>query len=443
MYSWAALLSINGGRSCPPNRRADRRILAVPVAIIPDKRRKSKDRLCHGSEAPGASVGEAMICKKCHKEVPTAPYCNQCGAKQVQKQRPKSRGNGQGSVYQLPNKRYIAVKTIGYYLDEDGKKHRRTVSKHFEKRKDAVAALPLLGLDQTPDGKAKKKAATTFKQLYDLWLPTHRAGPSTIQNYKSAMKYFFPIYDVPAVDVDVDDLQECMDECPYGKPTRRNMKTTAGLIYKYGLPRGYFPEKLNLSDYLVVSGHEGIGGVGLPKDYLDKIWEVAGKTTAGDYVLCHCYLGFRPSELLALNWENYNAAEKAFIGGAKTDAGKNRTVTISPKIQPIIDKLYANNNTGPVFCTASGERMSIKVYRDLFYDLLESLGLENPIIEVNGKNKHTYTPHSCRHTFATLMKRVSGADKDKQELIGHANGEQLRYYQDVSLDDLRQITDKI
>lgn len=41
------------------------------------------------------------------------------------------------------------------------------------------------------------------------------------------------------------------------------------------------------------------------------------------------------------------------------------------------------------------------------------------------------------------MKRVEGADKDKQELIGHASAEMLRYYQDAPLDDLRKITDAI
>lgn len=41
------------------------------------------------------------------------------------------------------------------------------------------------------------------------------------------------------------------------------------------------------------------------------------------------------------------------------------------------------------------------------------------------------------------MKRVGGNDKDKLELIGYANEEQLRYYQDVALEDLRKITDAI
>lgn len=385
-----------------------------------------------------------MICRKCQQTVADGPFCCLCGAKQdVPAQRSKSRGNGQGSVYQLPNKSYIAVKTLGYYLDENGKKRRRTVSKCFKKKKDAVDALPLLGLEQTPSGKASKKAATTWKQLFDLWLPTHRAGPSTLQNYKSAMKHFAAIHNLPAAEVDVDDLQECIDECKYGKPTRNNMRTTAGLIYKYGLPRGYFPEKLNLADYLVISGEKGAGGQGLPTTYLEKIEKAQGQVPYADYVLCHCYLGFRPSELLALDITSYNPKEKAFVGGAKTAAGKGRTVTVSPKIQPIIDRLICGRTAGQVFRKLNGNEMRISDYRDVFYNVLDALDLENPTFDVHGEKRHTYTPHSCRHTFATLMKRVDGSDKDKLSLIGHANDEQLRDYQDVEFADLRKITDAL
>ena len=60
-----------------------------------------------------------------------------------------------------------------------------------------------------------------------------------------------------------------------------------------------------------------------------------------------------------------------------------------------------------------------------------------------GARRHKYTPHSCRHTFATLMKRVDAPSKYKQELIGHASEEMLKYYQDVEISDLKKITDLI
>lgn len=384
-----------------------------------------------------------MICRKCKADVPDGLYCSQCGAKQAQTARnPKSRGNGQGSVYRLPNGKYKALR-VQMYLDAEGKSRRHTVSRTFARKKDAVEALPLLDPSRRAAVKEDKKRKTTWKQLYDLWLPTHRAGPDTLGNYKAAIKYFAPLYHERCADIDVDDLQDCIDDCPRGKSTRRNMRTTAGLIYKYGIPRGYFPDKLNLAEYLTVSGEEGAGGVGLPAEYMTKLWDSSGKVPGVDYVLAQCYLGFRPSEFLALDVSDYDRARRCFVGGAKTSAGKDRTVTISPKIQPIIDRQIGERTAGQVFRAADGSDLNLKAYRQLFYGVLDALKLANPTFDVNGQRKHTYTPHSCRHTFATLLKRVQGADKDKLELIGHASDEQLRYYQDVDLDDLRKITDQI
>ena len=60
-----------------------------------------------------------------------------------------------------------------------------------------------------------------------------------------------------------------------------------------------------------------------------------------------------------------------------------------------------------------------------------------------GVKRHKYTPHSCRHTFATLAKRIKAPEKDMLELIGHTDISMTRYYQDVDLNDLRKITDAI
>lgn len=377
-----------------------------------------------------------MICNFCGKKTPNnAAFCPYCGKRiDEQTHSKKKRGNGQGSVYKRGNL-YVAAKTLGYYLDENGKKHRKVVRKSFEKKKDAIAALPTLGgADKAP------KLDATFREVYDLWFPTITAGKSTQNCYAAAFKHFRSLWFLPASEIEIDDLQECMDSCPYGKRTRQNMKTTAGLIYKYGIPRGYFPDKLNLSSYLLVRGENGAGGVGLPMDYLAEIEKKTSTVSGADLVMANCYLGFRPSEFLALKPENYNASQKAFVGGAKTDAGKDRTVTISPKIQGIVDK-YSGRNMNQFFCAPDGKTMDIKAYRELFYSVLDELGLDNPMIEVSGIKRHTYTPHSCRHTFATLMKRVAGNSKDKLELIGHSSEEMLRYYQDAPLDDLRKITD--
>ena len=130
-----------------------------------------------------------MKCRKCKAEIPDeSKYCLKCGAKQSVQQRTKSRGNGQGSVYKLPNGTWIAIKTLGYRIEPDGKSHRITRSKSgFKTKKDAVEYLPQLST-------AKKEISITFQKLYDTWMPTHKASKSTMDCYSAAMKHFQPVW---------------------------------------------------------------------------------------------------------------------------------------------------------------------------------------------------------------------------------------------------------
>lgn len=377
-------------------------------------------------------------CRKCHAELPDAArFCPACGTKQDISRKPKSRGNGTGSVYKLPNGTWIAIKVLRREIDEQGKSHRVTVSKSgFRTKKEALLYLPNLN-QQT---KQEKQKSITFKQLYDKWEPTHKKSKSTMDCYRAAMKHFLPVWNEPMVEITVDDLQECMDDVS-GKRTQENMKAVCGLLYKYAIPRNM--ATLNMGQYLVVNGTAGIGKEGLPLDALETLKKNVQNVPYADYIVAQCYLGFRPSELLDLDAGSYDKKRKAFTGGAKTEAGKNRIVTVSPKIQPIIDRLTANKIAGPIFCAENGSRMVIEEYRSKFYQALEACGIDNPIIEVNGVKRRKYTPHSCRHTFSTLMKSVQAPDKDKLALIGHTSTEMLRHYQDVDIEGLRRITDAI
>lgn len=383
-----------------------------------------------------------MKCIKCGAELPDdSIYCNLCGKKQTAEKRKntKSRGNGQGSVYQLPNKKWRAVRTIAYFCGDDNKVHRATRSRSdFKTKKEALAYLSILSNETR-----REPQKITFWELYEKWLPTHRADKSTVNCYKAAFKHFRPVWHMSISDITVDDLQECVDACGKGKRTRQNMKAVCGLIYKYGIPRGCIPENLNLAQFLVVGEGNTSHRPAFTLEELEILWASVGAVPYVNYILCQIYTGFRPSEFLAIDAINYDRKKRAIIGGAKTEAGKDRIVTISPKIQPIIDQLVKNKVSGPVFCAENGKPLSIKAYRELFYAALERCGIDNPTLEDAGTKRKKYTPHCCRHTFATLMKNVNAAGKDKLELIGHTSEEMLRYYQDVSIDDLRKITDAI
>lgn len=343
--------------------------------------------------------------------------------------RTKHRGNGQGYAIKTPQGTWKAIVTLGYQDGNPRRPVKRTKS-GFKTRKDALEYIPILKQEQQ-----KEVEEITLREAFDRWLPTHNASKSTINCYKAGFKIFEDCWYIPINNQDIDELQSCIDESESGKRTRENAKACLGLIYKWAIPRGLVANKLNLAQYLNVGDGEVKEKHAFSKEQLKVIENAIGVVPFADYIFCHCYLGFRPSAFLGLQCSNYNTEGGYFVAGTKTEAGKNRIVTISPKIQTILDRLIQQSNGGYIFGNA-GKKIALSTYRTNFYVALDALNIQK-------QEDHTLTPHCCRHTFATLMKAIDAPDKDKMKLIGHASAEQLRYYQDVNVEDLRRITDKI
>jgi integrase len=134
----------------------------------------------------------------------------------------------------------------------------------------------------------------------------------------------------------------------------------------------------------------------------------------------------RLNEMLSAKTENYNRELGYFIAGSKTEAGKDRVITISPKIAQFFEEF------GKSDFLFFDKQMAAKPFRsNIFYPALASVGIDN------------VTPHQCRHTFATLMKNVEAPATDKQKLIGHAKFEMTAHYTHTDIDSLKKITDSL
>lgn len=125
-------------------------------------------------------------CVRCGADLPEgAKFCPACGRKQQRDSRRRNRGNGTGTAYQMPNKTWKAVVTLGYELDPDHHRKRRiTRSKGgFRTKTEALEYLPeLRKVESVPE-------EITFKALYDRWLPLHenKVSHSTMLCYQAAM----------------------------------------------------------------------------------------------------------------------------------------------------------------------------------------------------------------------------------------------------------------
>ena len=369
-----------------------------------------------------------MLCKKCKREIPDdSKFCNLCGAKQIRERSSKKRGNGQGTVYKGPDGKWIAEYTLGW--DEaDGKLSRKMRRKKgFATKNEALAYIPSL-MQELPQQDMNVK----FKDLYQKWLDGHseKVTQSTINCYKSAYKYYASLYYVEIAKIKTEHLQKCIDECPHGKRTKENMKALGTSLWKYAMQLDIVDR--NYAEYIYIKKEEKAERIAFSKEQLQVMWKNVDNIPDIKYVLLLCYTGMRLSELLTALTENYFPAEGYFITGVKTDAGRNRVITISPKIQPFFKDFGKGKY---LFTDASAEKFRNRIY----YRALQELGMD----ELDGNGEHIYNPHCCRHTFATLMKNVDAPPTDKQKLIGHTKFEMTAHYTHTDLDSLRKITDNI
>ena len=347
--------------------------------------------------------------------------------------KPKVRGNGLGTAYRR-GRTWTACITIGWKTTPTGRAQaiRRTKG-GFSTKRDALAYCQQL--QAAPIEKPKM----TLQQVYDAWLPVHeaRVSKSTADCYKAAFRYFDDLHYRLMSDIDVDELQECLDACPRARRTRENMKAVIGLLYKYAIPR--HQATMNLAEYLHTGDNDKSTRPPFSPEQVERIRQRIGITPYADVVYVLIYTGFRPAELFSLTKDSYH--DGILIGGIKTEAGKDRAVPVSPRIMPIIEERVSTCH-GFLFPRENDEQMSVAYFRDCcFYPVLAAAGIQPlPTTE----HPAYYTPYSCRHTFANLLKGAPGSDVDKAKLIGHADySTTKKMYQSAELEAMKKIIEEL
>lgn len=171
-------------------------------------------------------------------------------------------------------------------------------------------------------------------------------------------------------------------------------------------------------------------------------------------MVCLCWLGYRPGELLELKKSQLFCANIAdsddddpipvwyFSAGKKTEAGRNRIVVVPDQILPyIIERTYIPG-TDLMFPMYQFDRKKEKFLG--FKQMTDNYFRENVFKPMMGRLgiAEGKVPYGARHTFANKLKRASGADRDKASLIGHSNYLFTQSaYQSTDLADLKKIVE--
>lgn len=385
-----------------------------------------------------------MDCPKCKRVIPDdAVICCYCGRKlqgDPEKRKTTKRANGTGNVYRRGTT--WTARVVDHFVKTDeNKSGLRPVWKTkggFKTKRDALNYLPTL--IQTT---INEHPPVSFETNYENWKSGYekRVSAKTMEGYAGAFKHYKKFHAVRIDRVSTVDLQTCINECKAGKRTKQLMKVVAGLVFKYAIDDNQIMR--NAAANLYIGDDETKHYEPLTEAELERV-EKSGLPYS-DYVVAMCYLGHRPTEFFAFKKEDYHEENDThyLVGGIKTEAGKNRAVTIPPKVLPIIKKRLAVEGTDLIFprydlkrngkLAGTLSQMPERYFNKFIWKpMMDKLGIVGKV------------PYATRHTYANKMKGLTGDEKDKAALMGHASYETTRkHYQSTTLAEQKAITDQM
>lgn len=288
----------------------------------------------------------------------------------------------------------------------------------------------------------------TLNAVYQKWATRKYAKISAAyaRNYTNAYRYLAPLYNTPLPNIDVDDLQEAIDNCPPSASARQKVQVLLNQLSKFAIPRRIITNPLTQG--VDFSGQRPAKRLVFTQNQIHILEQYARKKTntywhAARVLLCLIFTGFRPNELMDIKLSMCNLKDRKIVGGGKTLAGTDRTVPILPAIYAFVgewylDGYFADPKGDPYLIRNSkGGRMNYHNWRARhFYPLMLQLGFIPPDVSPHLDTMPHLTPYCARHTFATLA-YAAGVDKDILiKVFGHANFEltnKVYIHQDFAL----------
>lgn len=354
-----------------------------------------------------------MECVKCKKEIEDdSVFCRFCGKKQISERKHKKRANNTGTIYKregnLTNP-WIAKKN-NVYIGA------------YKTRTEAQKAL-----ERITDVQVTDKYNMTFAQVYERWIAEkgREVSDKMLKNYQLAYKQCESLHNMQMRKILRSDYQAAiiaLETQGKSKSTCNKLRVLLGQLGRWAMDEGI--TLTNPAQELTTVAKQKT----TRETFTDKQIQLIRNSTlpAADIALILLSCGCRPGELFSVPL--VNCREDHFIGGSKTEAGKNRVIPIGPDGIKAYQKIRtkAIDEKKPLLIDGySGKNKTAENYtkRD-WKELMEQLGIE-------GMN-----PYNCRHTFITNAIR-SGMDLPKLEaIVGHVDRETTRIYTHLQADDL-------
>lgn len=360
-----------------------------------------------------------MICIKCKKEIQDGSlYCNFCGKKQesTPKKRARKRAHGSGTISK--DARYSKPYIVHAPATSNG---RRVYIGCYKTYLEAQKALD----DYCINGRSELYNAT-FGQMYKLWSDKHflTIDEKSIYQYTSMSKWLKPLFNCKMSDLKTADYQRIVNASK-SKSTAQVVRSIAVMVCKCAVENDVIDK--NYAEFVTLPKFTKTEKVIFTPDQLAVLWQHSDNKKV-QTILVMIYTGFRIGEILAICPKDINFDDGYIVGGEKTEAGKNRIVPFPeniPEIKTFVQEWCKDVPTDrPIF-----EKYDLNTFRNvMYYDCLIELGLlkARKLRKCASSGYEFYenphlTPHSTRHTYASLSASAGMRPEVLQKIIGHAD----------------------
>lgn len=353
---------------------------------------------------------------------------------------PKRRANGEGSIYQRKDGRWLVTFDTGL-RQPSGK--RFLIYKYCDTQASAVEVLHQLQSEKAM-GVCHSKAAIKTGDWIETWIEKHKApklAPSTLTSYRNNFRVHIKPYvgEIALKDLTTYHIQKMLD----------SMGGSFSLFVKvYNVIHGALEKAVELG----MIPKNPCKGVAYPKDDRKKVWALTKEEQQrliaaldGEYyrvmLLTYLYTGMRAGECIPLQWKDVDLSK--------------HTIRVNKKA--ILHHDYATHSGKQEiqdFCKTESSKRTIVITAGLVAILAEhkeemkkraaALGLEwseDSLVFWNTRNKIVQygnlkeslnkiyrkagiegaTMHTLRHTYATRCFEAGVNIKAISEQLGHAN----------------------
>lgn len=356
---------------------------------------------------------------------------------------PMRRGNGDGSIIKIKNKRlrkpYLVQVCTGGFTASGS--YKRTPLGYFRTRLEAEAFLN----NFLHKGISVDRFNCTLGQVYQEWnmLRERQKEAGTISysaaaGSKAAWLKLQVLADKRMRDICTFDLQAVIDACNQSHSSLEKLKSLMTMLWNYAIQNDIIDK--NYATFVVLPANNTKERDAFHESERQALKEAAAAGVPwADAILMLCYTGFRINEFLSLEKKNItleNNKVTAVTGGSKTEAGKNRTVPVSPIIEPYFTKWYHTPGNF-LISQADGERYSVQKWRtECYHPALEAMN-------AGGWEIRRLTPHCTRHTFATLCEIAGLSPVTIEKLMGHTDYKMSKKYTHVEMANLASAVERL